>query len=85
MNLIFAVLHVDQAAVLAVEELRIALAAFSLAALLENEMVFAIAREHAIVTLALHKVGIGLHDRLEVNAQIGILFHNVKGCTATQN
>jgi hypothetical protein len=24
-------------------------------------------------------VGIGLHDRLEVNAQIGILFHNVKG------
>jgi len=79
MNLIFAVLHVDQAAVLAVEELRIALAAFSLAALLEDEMVFAIAREHAIVTLALHKVGIGLHDRLEVNAQIGILFHNVKG------
>ena len=79
MNLIFAVLHVNQAAVLAVEELRIALAAFSLTALLEDEVVFAIAGEHAIVTLALHKVGIGLHDRLEVNAQVCVFLHNVKG------
>jgi hypothetical protein len=75
-DLVLAVLHVYQRAIVAVKELRIALAAPAGARLFENEMVLAIAREYAIVTLALHKVGIGLHDGLEVNAQVDIFLHN---------
>ena len=76
MDLVLAVLHVDERAVVAVEELGVAGATSAAAAgLLEDVMVFLVAREHAGVTLALHQESIVLHDRLEVNAQIDIFLH----------
>lgn len=78
MDLVLAILHVHQRAVLAIKELGIALAALSLATLLEDEMVFTITGEYTIVALALNEVGIVLHDRLEVNAEIGIFNHSRK-------
>ena len=76
MNLVLAILHVNQAAVLAIEQFRIALAAFSLTALLEDVVVFAIAGEQTVVRLALRKVSITLHDGFEVDAEINVLLHN---------
>ena len=78
MDLIAAILHVHEAAVLAIEQLRISLAAPVLATLLEDIVVFAIASKYSGVALALHEVGIFLHDRLEVNAEICVLLHRNK-------
>ena len=79
MDLVLAVLHVDERAVLTVEELGVAGAtSVAAAGLFEDVMVFLVAREHAGVALALHQESIVLHDRLEVNVGVGILNHDVR-------
>ena len=77
--MIAAVLHVNQRAVVAVKELGVTRATATVAGFLKDEVIVTIAGENAGIRLALNEVGIGLHDRLEVNAKIGILLHNFKG------
>ena len=60
MNLIAAVLHVNQRAVVAVKEFGITRAPATVAGFLKDEMLVTIAGENAGIRLALNKVGIGL-------------------------
>ena len=75
MDLVLAVLHVNERAVVAIEELGIALAGLSLDGLFKDEMLVTIAGENAGIRQALNEVGITLHDRLEVYADVGVFFH----------
>ena len=84
-DLVLAVLHVDERAVVAVEELGVAGATSAAAAgFFEDVMVFFVAREHAGVALALHEESIVLHDRLEVNVGVGIFNHEGKNFCYTK-
>ena len=75
-NLVSAVLHAHHGDVAAVEELGVALVVSLSYSLLEAEVALAVAGEDAVVALSLGEEGVGLHDRLEVNAEVGVLDHN---------
>ena len=75
MHLVFAILHVYEAAILAVEQLGIALATPAVTGLFEHKVLFAIARKHTDVALALDRESIILHHGLEINTEVYVLFH----------
>lgn len=75
-DLVAAVLHVDQRAVASVEELRVAMHGMTVPdGLLKDVVVLAVAGEHSAVTAALAEQGVFLHDCLQVDAEVGVLLH----------
>jgi hypothetical protein len=74
-NLVLAILHVHQAAVLAIKEFGIALAASVVAGFFETETIF-VAADHTGKTGRLRQIGDVLEHTVQLNVVVGFLLHD---------